>query len=71
MYVPTWLIPVGAELAIVAPAIDHVSEVTEQLSEIPASGTATDAVQAAGSAFWLIFAGQEITGGTVSLIIIV
>jgi hypothetical protein len=62
MCVPTWLIPVGAELAIVAPVIDQVSEVKEQLSEIVASGTAIVAVQTPASPLLFMFAGHVIRG---------
>jgi hypothetical protein len=63
------LIPVPGDVATVAPVIDHVKAVTEQLSEIVAFGTTTEAVQTPGSTFCAIGAGQVIVGGVMSAMV--
>jgi hypothetical protein len=46
VYVPTLLIPVAADVAIVAPVIAQVNLVTEQLSEVVGLAVTTEAVHA-------------------------
>jgi hypothetical protein len=70
VYVPTLLIPVAAEVAIVAPVIAHVNLFTPQLSAVVGLGVTTDALQVAPVVV-IIFAGQEIVGTAVSVIVTV
>jgi hypothetical protein len=62
VYVPTWLIPAAGDAATVAPVIAHVRVVTEQLSDVTALGTTTDAEHNPASALWLMFEGHVIAG---------
>jgi hypothetical protein len=70
VYVPTLLIPVAADVAIVAPVIAHVNLFTPQLSAVVGLGVTTDALQVAPVVV-IIFAGQEIVGRAVSVIVTV
>ena len=71
VYVPTWLIPTAADVAVVAPVIVHVSDVTEQLSAIIAFGTTTDALHTPTSTFCDIAPGQVIVGLILSVMVTV
>ena len=69
--VPMLLIPVAAELAIVAPVKAQVSLVTEQLSAVVGFGVTTLAVQVPAPTFCEIFVGQVIVGLILSVIVTV
>jgi hypothetical protein len=71
IYVPTWLIPAAGDAATVAPVIAHVRVVTEQLSDVTALGTTTDAEHTPASVFWLIFEGHVIAGTRLSVMVTV
>jgi hypothetical protein len=69
--VPTLLIPVVGEDAMVAPVIAHVKEATVQLSLLVGFGVTTDAVHKPASVLAEIFAGQLIVGAMLSVTITV
>jgi hypothetical protein len=65
VYVPTLLIPVAGDVAIVAPVIAQVNSVTPQLSAVVGFVVTTEAVHAA-PAVPVILAGQLIVGTILS-----
>lgn len=56
------LIPLAALAAVVAPVIDHVNVVTEQLSAVTGFVITTEATQVPAPTFDVTFDGQEIVG---------
>lgn len=69
--VPRLLIPVAADAPVVAPVSAHVNIVTPQLSPVVGLGVTTDLLQAPAVTFAVIFEGQTIVGGTVSVTVTV
>ena len=71
VWVPTLLIPVAGEEAVVAPVIAQVSMVTPQLSPVVALGTAMLRLQTPAVAGCEMLAGQEIVGSCASVTVTV
>ena len=60
--VPTLLIPVAGDEAVVAPVNVQVNLLTEQLSAVVGLGVTTDAVQVPVATFAVMFAGHVTVG---------
>jgi hypothetical protein len=65
------LIPVAADVPVVAPVNAQVNLVTEQLSAVVGFGVTTDAVHVPAPTFAVMLAGQVIVGLILSLIVTV
>jgi hypothetical protein len=65
------LIPVAADVPVVAPVNAQVNLVTEQLSAVVGFGVTTDAVQVPAPTFAVISEGHVIVGLMLSLIVTV
>ena len=59
---PRLLIPVAADVPVVAPVIAHVNTVTAQLSAVVGLVVATEAVHVPAPTFAVTFDGQVIVG---------
>ena len=64
--VPRLLIPVAADVPVVAPVSAQVNTVTPQLSPVVGFGVTTDAVQVPAPTFAVMLEGQVIVGRVVS-----
>jgi uncharacterized protein (DUF983 family) len=69
--VPTLLIPVAAEVAIVAPVIAQVNLVTVQLSPVVGLSVTTEAVHDPVAVFAVRLAGHVIVGAILSVTVTV
>jgi hypothetical protein len=69
--VPRLLIPVAGDVPVVAPVSAHVNVDTPQLSAVVGFGVTTEAVHVPAPTFAVIFEGQVIVGGTVSVTVTV
>jgi hypothetical protein len=69
--VPTLLIPVVGEDAIVAPVIAHVKEATVQLSLLVGLGVTTEAVHKLAAVFAVRLEGHVIVGAMLSVTVTV
>ena len=68
---PTLLIPVAGDDAVVAPVMAHVSVVTPQLSAVVGLVVATDAVQVPAPALAVTLAGHVMVGRILSVTVTV
>ena len=69
--VPTLLIPVAGDDAVVAPVMAHVNTVTPQLSAVVGLAVATDAVQVPAAALAVALAGHVMVGRILSVTVTV
>jgi hypothetical protein len=69
--VPRLLIPVAADVPVVAPVSAQVNTVTPQLSPVVGFGVTTDAVQVPAPTFAVMLEGQVIVGRMLSVTVIV
>jgi hypothetical protein len=69
--VPTLLMPVPGDVAMVAPVIAHVNVEIAQLSAVVGLGVAIDRVQRPAVTLFEIFAGQVMVGGVTSCTVMV
>jgi hypothetical protein len=69
--VPTLLIPVVGEDAMVAPVIAHVKEAIVQLSAVVGFGVKIEAVHKPAAVFAVRFEGHEIVGAILSVTVTV